>query len=69
MMPPRGPRRLLCVVVVTKSAVRDGAGMDAGGDQAGDVGHVDEEEGPGFVGDLAHAGKIDDARDKRRRRR
>ena len=42
--------------------VRDGAGMLAAGDEAGDVGHVDEEERVDAVGDLAQAGKIDDAR-------
>ena len=44
-MPPRGPRRVLCVVVVTKSACGHRARMHAGGDEAGDVRHVDEQIG------------------------
>src|SRR5687768_18270542 len=32
--------------------VRERAGVDACGDQAGDVGHVDEQERPDAVGDL-----------------
>jgi hypothetical protein len=42
-MPPRGPRRLLCVVVVTNAR----AGSDwmlAAGDEPGDVRHVDEKK-------------------------
>jgi hypothetical protein len=34
-MPPRGPRSVLCVVVVTKSAMRHRARVQAGCDQAG----------------------------------
>ena len=36
-MPPRGPRSVLCVVVVTKSACGTGTRVLAAGDQAGDV--------------------------------
>ena len=36
--------------------------MCAAGDQSGKVCHVDEVERADFVGDLAHAGEIDDAR-------
>ena len=36
--------------------------MQAGGDQAGDVRHVDEEEGVRLVGDLAQTGEVDGAR-------
>ena len=39
-MPPRGPRSVLCVVVVTKSATPTGCGIDAGRDQARVVRHV-----------------------------
>ena len=39
--------------------VEEGGGNDAGGDQAGYVGHVDDEVGADEVGDLAHAGVID----------
>ena len=42
--------------------VRDRAGMYAGGDQAGDVGHVHEEQRADGLGDFAHAFEIDDAR-------
>ena len=41
-MPPRGPRKVLCVVVVTKSACAIGLGCMPAGDQAGDVRDVDE---------------------------
>ena len=34
--------------------------MDAGGDQAGDVGHVDEQERPDRVGDGGHPLEVDD---------
>ena len=43
--PPRGPRKVLWVVVVTKSACSHRAGMQAGGDQAGDVGDVRQQIG------------------------
>ena len=41
--------------------VRQGRGEDAGGDQAGEVRHVDHEEGAHFVGDSADAGEVDGA--------
>ena len=44
-MPPRGPRRVLCVVVVTTWACGQRVGIDAAGDQAGIVGHVDHQIG------------------------
>ncbi len=61
-MPPRGPRRLLCVVVVTNCACGIGRGMLAAGDEPGDVRHVDEQKRADGIGDLAHAREIDDAR-------
>ena len=42
--------------------VRHGRGMHAASNQSGEVRHVDQIERADFVGDLAHAGKIDDAR-------
>ena len=36
--------------------------MDAAGDEAGEVGHVDDEQRAGLVGDVAHAGEVEDAR-------
>ena len=39
--------------------VRDGRWMDAAGDEAGEVGHVDHEVGADFVGDGAHAGEVE----------
>ena len=42
-MPPRGPRSVLCVVVVTKSACGTGLGCTPAGDEAGDVRHVDHQ--------------------------
>ncbi len=43
IMPPRGPRSVLCVVVVTKSAWGTGEGWSARRDQARDVRDVDHE--------------------------
>jgi hypothetical protein len=40
--------------------VGQGAGIDPGRDQAGDVGHVDQETGPRFLGNGGHAGEVDD---------
>ncbi len=59
MTPPRGPRRVLCVVVVTTSAMRHRVRVEAGGDQAGVVGHVDPEDGADFLGDLGEALEVD----------
>ena len=42
--------------------MREGARMQAGRDEAGDVGHVDEEQGADAVGDGRHALEVDDAR-------
>jgi hypothetical protein len=47
--PPRGPRRVLWVVVVVKSAILMGLGCSAGGNKAGDVGHVHHEQGSHFI--------------------
>jgi hypothetical protein len=62
MMPPRGPRRVLCVVEVTTCACGHRVRVHAGGDQAGDVGHVDEQVGADLVGDGAEARPVDDLR-------
>jgi hypothetical protein len=56
MMPPRGPRRLLWVVG-HHVGVRHGVGVDAGGDQAGVMGHVDHEDGTDILGHLAKRSK------------
>ena len=50
IMPARGPRRLLWVVVVTMSAYRKGCGRGRGGEGAG--GHAREGWQPGSPGDL-----------------
>ena len=42
--------------------VGDGRGMDAAGNESGEVGHVDDEDRAGLVGDVAHAGKVEEAR-------
>ena len=47
---------------MTKSACGTGLGCTPGGDEAGDVRHVDEEIGADLAGDLAHALEVDDAR-------
>jgi hypothetical protein len=43
IMPPRGPRSVLCVVVVTTWACGQRRGMRAARHQAGEVRHVDHE--------------------------
>ena len=60
--PPRGPRRVLCVVVVTKSGVGNRGRMLACGDKARDMGHVYHKHRPDLIGDLAHYLPINDAR-------
>ena len=60
--PPRGPRRVLCVVVVTKSACGIGSAMPLRRDQPGDVRHVHHEQGADFPGDLAELREVDLAR-------
>ncbi len=61
-MPARGPRSVLCVVEVTMSAYSQGFGIEPGGDQAGEMRHVDQQDGAHRIGDLAEALEIDDAR-------
>jgi hypothetical protein len=61
-MPPRGPRSVLWVVVVTTWACGNGVRMHAAGDQPGEMRHVDEQIGADLVGDLAEAREVDDAR-------
>ena len=56
------------MVVVTTSRVRHGRGMRAAGDEAGEVRHVDEQLGADLVRDLAHAGEVDGAGRRCRRR-
>ena len=65
MKPPRGPRSVLCVVLVTKSAMPTGLGIDAGGDEPGVVRHVDHQERADRVGDRAKALPVDDPRIRR----
>ena len=62
MTPPRGPRRVLVVVQVTMSAWGTGVGVHAGGDETGDVGHVDEETRVDGFRDGGHAFEVDRAR-------
>jgi hypothetical protein len=59
MTPPRGPRRVLCVVEVTTSAMRHRVRVETGGDQAGVVRHVDPEDGADFLGHLGEALEVD----------
>jgi hypothetical protein len=44
-MPPRGPRSVLCVVVVTTWACGNGIGMRRRRRRAGEMRHVDHEIG------------------------
>ena len=48
--------------------VGEGARVQAGGDEAGDVRHVDHEQGTDLVGDGCHALELDDPRVGARRR-
>ena len=64
-IPPRGPRRTLCVVNVTTSAYGTGLGIALPGDEADEVGGVDHEDRADLVGDLAERGEVDQARDRR----
>ena len=61
-MPPRGPRRVLWVVVVDDMGVFERDGMHAARDQTGEMRHVDHEIGADPIGDLAEALEVDDAR-------
>ena len=61
MNAPRGPRNDLWVVLVTTWACGAGDGVDARGDEPGDVRHVDHEDGSHLVGDLAEAFEVDSA--------
>ncbi len=58
-MPPRGPRRVLCVVEVTTCACGSGFGYTPAATKAGDVSHVDEQVGADLVGDGAEARPVD----------
>jgi hypothetical protein len=53
--PPRGPRRVLCVVVVTKSACSTGLGCSPVATRPGDVRDVRQQISPDLAGDFAHA--------------
>ncbi len=57
-MPPRGPRSVLCVVVGHDMSVLERAGMHAAGDEAGEMRHVDHQEGADRIGDGAEALEI-----------
>ena len=61
MAPARGPRRVLWVVKVTTSAQRHRVGVGAAGDEAGDVGGVEDEQGADLVADVAEGLGVDDA--------
>ena len=58
-MPPRGPRRVLCVVLVTSAGVRHRARVQPRRDEPGDVRHVHDQRRPDLVGDGAEAGEVD----------
>ena len=63
-MAPRGPRRVLWVVVEMTSAWPTGDGVGATGDQAGDVRDVGGEHGPDLAGDLGEGREVDRAGDR-----
>ena len=63
IIPARGPPSVLWVVVVTTSAPNSsGLGCRPGGDQPGEVGHVDHQQRADLVGDLAEAREVELAR-------
>ena len=59
IMPPRGPRRVLWVVVVATCACVERGGVLTRGNEARKVGHVHVQICANAIGDLAHAGKVD----------
>ena len=61
---PRGPRRVLCVVVVITGGVADRRGVRAAGDQPGDVRDVGDQDRPDLAGDLGERREVDRARDR-----
>ena len=65
IMAPRGPRSVLCVVVVIDVGVADRRRVRAAGDQAGDVRDVGDEDRADLAGDRGEAGEVDRARDRR----
>ena len=60
--PLRGPRSVLCVVVVTTSACGNGLDGTPPATKPREMRHVDHEEGADLVGDVAEATEIDNAR-------
>ena len=56
---PRGPRSVLCVVVITTSAYGDRVRVRAGDDEAGDVRDVGEEVGADLLRDLAEPREVE----------
>ena len=56
-MPPRGPRRVLWVVVVATCACGKGEGCSTRRHETREMRHVHMQVGADHVGDLAHAGK------------
>ena len=62
IMPPRAPPSVLWIGGRDDVGVRDRVGVQAGGDQAGEVRHVDHEDRADLVGDLAEAREVQDAR-------
>ena len=62
MKPERGPPMVLCTVEDTTSRVRHGGRVQPGGDEAGEVRHVDPELGAHLVGDRAERREVELAR-------
>ena len=63
--PPRGPRSVLCVVVVTKSQYGTGLGVAPGRDETGDVCDVGHRHRAVDRGDLGDALEVDRSRIRR----
>ena len=67
--PPRGPRRVLWVVVVTTWQWGTGLGCRHRRHQSGDVGHVSQQEGTDVIGDRSGRPRSRSCGDRRRSRR
>ena len=60
--PPRAPPSVLWIVVVTTSAYGHRVRVQPGGDEAGEVRHVDHQQRADLVGDRAEALEVEEAR-------
>ena len=62
IMPPRGPRNVLCVVVACNMRMREWAGVDATGNQTCNMSHINHEIGTDHVRNRTEAREVKFAR-------